>query len=273
MAKPALGFGTAPILGRIDRRSSLAALGWAYDRGVRHFDTARSYGWGDAEGLLGDFLRERGDSEAFVVTKCGILPPKKSNALGTLKTAAQKVVRQVPALRPLARRVGHSGAFALTYSYDLAKLASSVETSLRELKRPIDVLLLHSYNASRPGIAEVADWMQRLVQSGDVRAFGFSIGDDLQAGITHLDAEGLLGSAWVQAPMSDDVLALASYWKTTPLMVHSPFSYLRSSADRQSSGLAGIYRDLTAMGGCCAVVCSMFSRSHIDDNIEAVSAA
>ena len=41
-------------------------LGAAYDAGIRHFDVARSYGYGDAEGVVGEFLR--GCSEQVTVT-------------------------------------------------------------------------------------------------------------------------------------------------------------------------------------------------------------
>ena len=59
LASPALGFGCAPILGRVGERESVAALDHAYARGVRHFDVARSYGWGEAEGLLGGVGKAR----------------------------------------------------------------------------------------------------------------------------------------------------------------------------------------------------------------------
>ncbi|MFX6040902.1 aldo/keto reductase, partial [Acinetobacter baumannii] len=51
-----LGFGCAPMLGRVGRKDSLRALAIAYDNGIRHFDVARSYGFGEAEALLGEFL-------------------------------------------------------------------------------------------------------------------------------------------------------------------------------------------------------------------------
>lgn len=51
-----LGLGCAAMLGRAGRRDSLAALGAAYDAGITFYDTARSYGYGACEGLLGEFF-------------------------------------------------------------------------------------------------------------------------------------------------------------------------------------------------------------------------
>ncbi|NEN94747.1 MAG: hypothetical protein F6K50_04165 [Moorea sp. SIO3I7] len=48
-----LGFGCAPILGRVDKRKSIQALKIAYEEGINYFDIARSYGWGEAESILG----------------------------------------------------------------------------------------------------------------------------------------------------------------------------------------------------------------------------
>src|ERR1700722_13227658 len=85
---PALGFGCSAVMGRAGRKASLAALAAAYDAGVIFYDTARSYGYGESEALLGEFLRGRRDS-VLLSTKFGILP----TPIGPLKRA----------LKPLAR--------------------------------------------------------------------------------------------------------------------------------------------------------------------------
>ena len=50
---PPLGFGTADIYSGKDRQRSLRAIGMALDSGITWFDTARLYGHGEAERLLG----------------------------------------------------------------------------------------------------------------------------------------------------------------------------------------------------------------------------
>src|ERR1700693_2773414 len=47
-----LGFGCGSVLGRVGRGASLRAMHIAWDAGIPLFDTARSYGSGDAEAVL-----------------------------------------------------------------------------------------------------------------------------------------------------------------------------------------------------------------------------
>ena len=63
-----LGFGCGSIMGAMSGRDSLALLEAAYDAGIRHFDVAPRYGYGEAESCLGEFLqRHRG--QVTVTTK------------------------------------------------------------------------------------------------------------------------------------------------------------------------------------------------------------
>ena len=54
-----LGLGCAAMMGSAGRHESLVALAAAYDSGINFFDTARSYGYGASEGLLGEFCAGR----------------------------------------------------------------------------------------------------------------------------------------------------------------------------------------------------------------------
>ena len=44
-----LGYGCSSIMGALGRRQSLRLLEAAYDAGIRHFDVAPMYGYGEAE--------------------------------------------------------------------------------------------------------------------------------------------------------------------------------------------------------------------------------
>lgn len=167
-----LGFGCAPLMGRVGRRDSLRALTAALDAGITFFDTARSYGYGQGEALLGEVLRGRRDS-VVVCTKFGILPADRRNWKQKLKPAAQAAIRVFPGLRKFARR--HAGDQFQPGQFSLEVLRSSLEESLRELKTDyVDMLLLH---AAPVGVLDDDDLllaMQRLVESGKVRMAGIS---------------------------------------------------------------------------------------------------
>jgi aryl-alcohol dehydrogenase-like predicted oxidoreductase len=136
-----LGFGTAALMARLGRRESVRLLEIAHDSGITHFDTARAYGYGEAEAALGDFLATRRGA-VTVATKLGMLPPPRSTALRGAKAVARVGARAVPALRPLLRRGAQS--MAKSGAFEPGAARASLETSLRELRvETVDLLLLH----------------------------------------------------------------------------------------------------------------------------------
>ena len=68
-----LGFGCSSIMGGLGYRESLNVLESAWNAGIRHFDVAPAYGYGEAEGCLGEFMR-RHQGQMTVTTKFGIPP-------------------------------------------------------------------------------------------------------------------------------------------------------------------------------------------------------
>ncbi len=166
-----LGFGCAALLGRASRQESLSALGSAFDQGITFFDTARSYGYGGSEGLLGEFLKGKRE-QAFLCTKFGILPAA-NNWKQKLKPLARAAIKAFPGLRKAAQK--QAGTQFVAGQFDLATLQSSFETSLRELKTDyVDMLLLHAAPASVLAQDDLLAAMERLVEQGKVRIAGIS---------------------------------------------------------------------------------------------------
>src|SRR5271156_5520336 len=99
-----LGFGCSNLMGATGRRESLKLLETAYDAGIRHFDVAARYGYGEAESCLGEFLRHyRG--QVTVTTKYGTLPAKKVALISLGRRIAGPIVKQLPGLKErLARK-------------------------------------------------------------------------------------------------------------------------------------------------------------------------
>ncbi|WP_348633858.1 aldo/keto reductase [Rhizobium sp. CCGE531] len=70
----AIGYGatgTAIGYGPSDDQESITAIRRAHELGVTHFDTARMYGWGEGEKLLGIALRPIRD-QVTIATKFGL---------------------------------------------------------------------------------------------------------------------------------------------------------------------------------------------------------
>lgn len=272
MTIPALGFGTAAIMGRVSRRAGTAALERALAAGVRHFDTARSYGWGEAERVVGTALRGHRREDLRIVTKCGILPVRNTPLLGLAKSVARSLLAFAPGLKAQVRRVASSGSFQPVRTYEIESLAGSLKTSLAELGVSyIDDLLLHNYMPDRPGLQEVGTWFRDLQRAGTIRRFGFSVEGDLLRGLEHLAAEGLLADAIVQVPVSQTLLDLPREWRGVRFIAHSPFGFMRrqQETDAPLTSLAAL---LPALGNACrceALVCSMFGADHLTANVAA----
>jgi D-threo-aldose 1-dehydrogenase len=174
---PVLGFGTGTLLNnRRSRARALRLLETARDSGITWFDTARMYGAGRVEQVLGELI-SRGRDQIIVATKAGILPQSRALPMRAMGLAARLLRRAAPPLRnwvtvPAAAQP-RFGAF------ELNEFRTSVETSLRALKTDhIDILLLHECfpaDVENPGLLE---FLHRLKQEGKIRAFGLGTGVD-----------------------------------------------------------------------------------------------
>jgi aryl-alcohol dehydrogenase-like predicted oxidoreductase len=176
---PQIGFGCSALLGRSGRSDSLKALGAAWDQGIRFFDTARAYGYGESEGLLGEFLRGRRD-QAVIATKFGILPSPQA----LWKKAARAVARQVLAVAPSARKILQKGAATQFHSnqFTVAVLKQSIDESLQKLATDrVEFLFMHAAPASVLEQEDLLDAMGRLVEAGKVRVAGISAEPDVIA--------------------------------------------------------------------------------------------
>ncbi len=172
MSSSVLGFGCSAVMGRVGRKASLAALAAAYDAGITLYDTARSYGYGESEGLLGEFLRGRRES-VVISTKFGILPARTSR----LKRALMPVVRGLLKLTPSARGMMQK-QIAAQFSagnFSVYELRESLEASLRELRTDyVDLLFLHEAPVSVMQQEDLVAALERVVAEGKVRRFGIA---------------------------------------------------------------------------------------------------
>jgi aryl-alcohol dehydrogenase-like predicted oxidoreductase len=189
MRASALGFGCSAVLGRVGRRESLASLGVAYDAGITFYDTARSYGYGESEALLGEFLRGRRDS-VVVSTKFGILPAQTNFLKETVKPLARKVLQMVPSARNAVQR--QIGAQFSANNFTVQVLRESVATSLRKLGTDyVDLLFMHSAPVSVLQQEDLLAEMQKMVSEGKVRRVGISAEPEVVEVALAANLEGL----------------------------------------------------------------------------------
>lgn len=169
---PALGFGCSAVMGRVGRRAALAALAAAYDTGIRFFDTARSYGYGESEALLGEFLRGRRDA-VLLSTKFGILPAPASRLKRALKPLARALLQLAPGARLAMQR--QLAAQSSPGHFSVAALHASLDASLRALRTDyVDFLFLHEPPASVLQQQDLFAALENLVAAGKVRRVGIA---------------------------------------------------------------------------------------------------
>lgn len=171
-----LGFGGSSLMGALGKRASLASLEAAYDAGIRHFDVAPIYGYGEAEACLGEFLA-RHPSDITIATKYGI-PPVRARAFFSLaRSIAGPIIRQFPAVKKRLASVAQTAVGAAgtapkaTFTAEQAK--TSLESSLAALKTGhIDVWLLHEVTAQDLTDERLLRLLEDMVREGKIGAFG-----------------------------------------------------------------------------------------------------
>lgn len=135
-----LSFGTwLTVAGGVDREAAIRCIHAALDHGITLFDTANQYGAGEAERVLGQALRSCPRDRYLIATKL-YFPVGAEQDRGL---SAQQIDKQ------LDRSLHRLG----------------VDT--------IDLYQCHRYDAETP-LDETMQALDRAVQSGKVRAIGFS---------------------------------------------------------------------------------------------------
>ncbi|MDQ2843490.1 MAG: aldo/keto reductase [Acidobacteriota bacterium] len=169
---PVLGFGCSAMMGRVGRKASVAALAAAYDAGITFYDTARSYGYGESEALLGAFMRGRRD-KVLISTKFGILPSSTHPLKQSLKPLARTLLRLAPSARKTIKRqlaVMSSGGH-----FNVSALHASLDASLRALQTDyVDFLFLHEPPASVLQQQDLFAALKQLVAAGKILRFGIA---------------------------------------------------------------------------------------------------
>jgi D-threo-aldose 1-dehydrogenase len=170
-----LGFGCGGLHGGQSKRESLALLETAIDCGITYFDTARLYGLGDAEGILGELARYR--HSLIITSKAGILPADRRMPLRLWNRGTRMLHNMLPgSARYVAAPVSANLRF---HAFSRSELFGSVETSLRQLRTDyVDILLLHECSLSDVENPDVLESLEKLQQQGKIRAFGIASGID-----------------------------------------------------------------------------------------------
>ncbi|MFN0040734.1 MAG: aldo/keto reductase [Burkholderiales bacterium] len=284
-----LAFGCAPVMGRVGRAAALRAMETAFDLGVTHFDVARSYGYGDAEAVLGAFAAGKRD-RITIATKFGIRTSARARGLRWLKPAVRQIARHIPYARATVRAI--SGKTLVAGHYGLADARTSVEESLRQLRTDYaDILLLHDCSPTDELRDEMLGYLQDLVKIGRIKAWGIATRPEW---ISPLCASLPVKPMIIQC--GRDLIhpgrAAEDSHSGISTIYHSPFGSAGAPADFRQilaatalpSVLADIAQQISTPAATARlllegayflaaghpVLCSMFEPAHIRDNVDAL---
>jgi hypothetical protein len=284
-----LGFGCASVMGKMGRRESMRAMELAFDLGVTHFDVARSYGFGRAEALLGEFIAGRRD-RLTIATKFGVVPPRLGLKARLAMPLARTVSRRLPALQTRLRR--ESGRLLAEHRFDAAYARDALHTSLAQLGTDhVDLYFLHEPPPlPQPLLDDIAATLENLVREGKVRRWGIAYGDPADHGHfagwghTLFQAEAHLDKAKDWAVLRGDArlrIAMRPFaggpYSSGGAALHQRLQVLvaqRAGPDQAARWFAlaplGIASNLAGPDG--SVVCAMFSETSIRANVAAMQA-
>ncbi|MBB4375327.1 D-threo-aldose 1-dehydrogenase [Bradyrhizobium sp. cir1] len=165
------GTGLGSLYRPVNDDDARATLSQAWKRGIRFYDSAPMYGYGQSERRMGDFLRDKGPKHYVLSTKVGRLLEPGSRDLDTdpFKSPFQFTVR-------------------FDYSYDATR--RSLEDSLQRMGLPcVDIVLIHDIGTDTHG-PELQPQVYRSAMDGAYRAL-----NDLRgAGV--IKAVGLGANEW-----------------------------------------------------------------------------
>ena len=278
-----LGFGCAPIMGKVGKNQALQAMELAFDLGVTHFDVARSYGFGHAEQVVGQFIKDKRD-KVTITTKFGVVPPVLSLRTQTIIPIARTVAKLFPQLK--SRLKNKSGQLLAERNFDVTYGRHCLDQSLSELKTDyIDTYLLHEPDKlllQEPDA--LIDFLEKSVSAGKIKQWGFAFGS-------------IADIAWADT-IGGDILQFEGNLCTLPLcgpvlcdvrqrIVTRPFAggntdtlgALLVSLDLLPD-LQELNATLSDVALCLAsylagkngtVICSMFSPVHIRNNVHAIN--
>lgn len=164
-----IGFGTTALLALGSESERQELLHGVVDAGITHFDTAAYYGYGEAEKILGRFIKERRD-RVTVTTKFGIQPPRLAGGGGSVAAAVKRLVKHAAPLRSLLAR--QAGKMVQRGAFTAADAEKSLESSLRALQTDrIDIYLLHEAGPEDV-TGELLAFLERKQREGIIGRFG-----------------------------------------------------------------------------------------------------
>lgn len=266
-------FGCVALSAMRSRAEAFRLLEAVVAGGVRHFDTARSYGRGFSEKLLGEFFRAHG-GEFAVTTKCGVSYFKTAGMPTWLALPANQVLKKLKGVEggkqkgAVGGRESVVGGHPSSISYLLSKNAPqitrsvierSVEESMKQLGRGrLDIFLLHEALPEQLA-PEAWEYLEGAKRAGVIGKLG--VGTN----------RGVLEEMYREAPRVEVLQYEGPVTGRMPLMERFPGKmHIHHSLFRECgpTGHGEVLRQALERNPGGKVIFSTRSREHLRQNLE-----
>ena len=168
-----LGFGLSSIAGSGNRQHQERLIKTAIDAGITHFDVAPYYGSGDAEKILGSILKSCSE-KVTITTKFGLVPLSGGLTGSLLRTALRPVFRQMRSLKQFASTIVRRTHQQKKLQFAKGDLLASIDASIRNIGREVDILLLHDTDITFSGNPDLLEELERIKSQGKTCFTGIS---------------------------------------------------------------------------------------------------
>jgi D-threo-aldose 1-dehydrogenase len=174
-----LGFGCGSLLRIPSALGREALLRTVFEEGITHFDVARMYASGEAEGMVGTALKSLRD-HITVATKFGLPYTPAVGALLNTQSLAKWFINKSPTLKNTIRLIrakttAASRQPATPNVYSREEMEKSLELSLTQLQTDrVEMLFLHSPCLNDIIKDDLAAALQEKKAEGKIGCFGIS---------------------------------------------------------------------------------------------------
>ena len=169
-----LGLGCSTFGGSTSESTAKISLNSAYDMGIIYFDLARSYGYGQAEAIVGKFARDKRD-KIIITSKFGILPPQIPFKTAFI-WALRQIKKSIPKTKSTLKQVSTRSLEKPIFTPSLAE--KSLTRSLKELKTDyLDIFLFHESTYEDSALDDLRYALEKAKGDGKIRAWGATLSE------------------------------------------------------------------------------------------------
>jgi aryl-alcohol dehydrogenase-like predicted oxidoreductase len=163
-----LGFGCSLLTRNNSIKDAILNLETAYECGIRHFDVARLYGFGQAEEIIGKFSQNKREN-ITITSKTGLTSRELPLFALPLINYLRKIIKANKQLNKTTNNVINTGLFTPK------SIQKDLEKSLRKLKTDyIDFYLLHEAEIAHANIMEICNTLVIEKGKGKILHFGIA---------------------------------------------------------------------------------------------------